>query len=185
MKKLLRKAAELKGILPSSFYLQNVKRTGTSPFAGGGFSDVWMGEMDETQVVLKALRFFEARWLIRLLIGSTIIVRVLRRDFLVSSFSFLAGLTFEFTDCLESGDGADTSSVEGPFPATGVRIVPVGVTLVSDGCLALLPLVTAEVSASEDVPQNLLTILSTDIPFLCLPFAEIPELTELGALPLA
>ena len=60
MKKLLRKAAELKGILPSSFYLQNVKRTGTSPFAGGGFSDVWMGEMDETQVVLKALRFFEA-----------------------------------------------------------------------------------------------------------------------------
>ena len=59
MKNILKKAAELKGIVPSTLYLQTVKRTGSAPFAGGGFSDVWMGELDGVLVVLKVMRFFE------------------------------------------------------------------------------------------------------------------------------
>ena len=59
MKNILKKAAELKGVVPSTLYLQAVKRTGSSPFSGGGFSDVWMGELDGISVGLKVMRFFE------------------------------------------------------------------------------------------------------------------------------
>ena len=59
MKNVIKKTAERRGIVTSSFYLQNVKRVGLSPFSGGGFSDVWMGLFDGESVVLKVLRFYE------------------------------------------------------------------------------------------------------------------------------
>ena len=60
MRNLLKRAAQLRGVVPSSFYLQNINRIGLYPFAHGGFSDVYKGELDGSLVVLKVLRFFQA-----------------------------------------------------------------------------------------------------------------------------
>ncbi|KAF5373399.1 hypothetical protein D9757_009771 [Collybiopsis confluens] len=43
-------------ILPSSFILKNIQKTGSNSIAGGGFSDIWQGLLGEQCVCLKVLR---------------------------------------------------------------------------------------------------------------------------------
>ncbi|KAE9404200.1 kinase-like protein [Gymnopus androsaceus JB14] len=43
-------------ILPSSLMIQDVKRDGQNPVAGGGFADIWRGTVGDQPVCLKVLR---------------------------------------------------------------------------------------------------------------------------------
>ncbi|KIK56136.1 hypothetical protein GYMLUDRAFT_230425 [Collybiopsis luxurians FD-317 M1] len=54
---LLRYLSKKFHILPSSLMLQEVKREGSNPVAGGGFADIWRGSLNGKSVCLKVLRF--------------------------------------------------------------------------------------------------------------------------------
>lgn len=47
------------GILPQYLFISNTKRQGANPLMGGGFADVWRGELNQQLVALKVLRIFE------------------------------------------------------------------------------------------------------------------------------
>ncbi|KIK53354.1 hypothetical protein GYMLUDRAFT_1026591, partial [Collybiopsis luxurians FD-317 M1] len=42
--------------LPSSLMIQDIKRKGQNPVAGGGFADIWRGSLNEKPVCVKVLR---------------------------------------------------------------------------------------------------------------------------------
>lgn len=44
--------------LPTSMIIDNVKKSGMHPLAGGGFADVYQGLQGEIEVALKVLRVF-------------------------------------------------------------------------------------------------------------------------------
>ncbi|KAI5121748.1 hypothetical protein M0805_009037 [Coniferiporia weirii] len=54
----LREAAEKLGILPSAIIIPGIQRLGDNPLHGGGFADVWKGELGGSYFALKALRVF-------------------------------------------------------------------------------------------------------------------------------
>ena len=54
--KLLRKVSPTHGILPNSYFLPGVTLSDTTPYAAGGFADIWKGQRDGNQVCVKALR---------------------------------------------------------------------------------------------------------------------------------
>ncbi|KLO11587.1 kinase-like protein [Schizopora paradoxa] len=56
---LLNKLVELTGILPDGLFVNGVKRLGDNPVAGGGFADVWKGEIRGTSVALKVIRVYD------------------------------------------------------------------------------------------------------------------------------
>ncbi|KAF5358883.1 hypothetical protein D9757_012303 [Collybiopsis confluens] len=53
---LLRSLSQRFQILPSSLMVQNVRREGGNPVAGGGFADIWRGTLQGKTVCLKVLR---------------------------------------------------------------------------------------------------------------------------------
>ncbi|PBK74598.1 kinase-like protein [Armillaria solidipes] len=56
--KCLRALSKARNIVPSSFSSRDVTREGVNPIGGGGFADIWKGNLHETQVCLKVLRVF-------------------------------------------------------------------------------------------------------------------------------
>ncbi|KAL0056869.1 Rho guanine nucleotide exchange factor [Marasmius tenuissimus] len=46
------------GLCPKCLTINNVKKLGTEPLAGGGFGDVWKGEIEDQTVCLKLARVF-------------------------------------------------------------------------------------------------------------------------------
>lgn len=58
LERLLRYAAEKHGILPRSIFMTGISRIGDNPVHGGGFADVWKGELNGKFLALKVLRIF-------------------------------------------------------------------------------------------------------------------------------
>ena len=54
--KILRKVSPTHGILPNSYFLPGVTLSDTTPYAAGGFADIWKGQRDGNQVCVKALQ---------------------------------------------------------------------------------------------------------------------------------
>lgn len=48
-----------RGVLPIYLFVSGVRRIGRNPAFGGGFADVWKGDVREALVALKVLRIFE------------------------------------------------------------------------------------------------------------------------------
>jgi len=59
LERALRKMVNKTGVLPKYLFQYRVKRIGRNPIAGGGFADVWRGELRGKVVALKVLRHFE------------------------------------------------------------------------------------------------------------------------------
>ncbi|TDL21254.1 kinase-like protein [Rickenella mellea] len=57
--RVLRKVVKTRRILPSYLFLSGVKRSGAYAVTGGGFADVWRGELEGKPVALKVVRVFE------------------------------------------------------------------------------------------------------------------------------
>lgn len=59
VERILKKIVTHRGVLPRYLFQYNIKRTERNPIAGGGFADVWRGELRGKTVALKVLRTFE------------------------------------------------------------------------------------------------------------------------------
>ncbi|KLO08915.1 kinase-like protein [Schizopora paradoxa] len=59
IERALRKIVNRTGILPKYLFQHEAKRQGRNPIAGGGFADVWLGQLHGKLVALKVLRHFE------------------------------------------------------------------------------------------------------------------------------
>ncbi|KAI5121751.1 hypothetical protein M0805_009040 [Coniferiporia weirii] len=68
--RFMREIAERLGVLPSIIIIHGIRRLGDGPLHGGGFGDVWKGELNGSFFALKSVRVF-----------SEIDVRKLERDF--------------------------------------------------------------------------------------------------------
>lgn len=59
IERALRKIVNKTGKLPEYLFQNQVKRLGRNPITGGGFADVWRGDLHGKVVALKVLRHFE------------------------------------------------------------------------------------------------------------------------------
>lgn len=57
--RVLDKIVEVTGILPDNLFIQQAKKEGDNPVAGGGFADVWKGEVKGETISLKVIRVFD------------------------------------------------------------------------------------------------------------------------------
>ena len=58
--RVLRKVSPAHGVLPKSYFLPGVALISVLPYACGGSTDVWKGQLDGNQVCVKALRTQDA-----------------------------------------------------------------------------------------------------------------------------
>lgn len=58
MERFLQKVVRESGQLPKYLFISGVKRIGDNPISGGGFSDVWEGEVNGKRMALKVIRRF-------------------------------------------------------------------------------------------------------------------------------
>jgi hypothetical protein len=61
--KILRKVSGVHGILPKAYYLTDLTLIDTSPYASGGFADIWKALWSGSQVSIKAFRSQNAQGL--------------------------------------------------------------------------------------------------------------------------
>ena len=54
--RVLRKVSQTYGILPKSYHLLRLVLSNTTPYASGGFADIWKGQVDGRKVSVKAFR---------------------------------------------------------------------------------------------------------------------------------